>query len=65
MWLGFLKYVVYNMFNSDKVKNNEVQGYLFFTPMSRLGAIFLHLPYDVRVFIGEKICGPWQKIVSC
>ena len=50
MCLVFLKYVVYdletyNMFNCDKVKNNEVPGYLFFTPMSRSGAIFfLHLP---------------------
>ncbi len=34
MCLGFLKYV----FNCDKVKNNEVQGYIFFTPMSHLGA---------------------------
>ena len=32
-----------NMFNSDKVKNNEVQGYLFFTPMSRSGAFFFAL----------------------
>ncbi len=31
------------MFNCDKVKNNEVQGYLFFTPMSRSGAIFFAL----------------------
>ena len=34
----------YNMFNCGKVKNNEVRGYLFFTRMSRSGAIFLHLP---------------------
>ncbi len=39
----------YNMFNCDKVKNNEAQGYLFFTPMSRSGAIFFALaPYTVR-----------------
>ncbi len=35
----------YNMFNCDKVKNNEIQGNLFFTPMSRSGAFFLHLPH--------------------
>ena len=35
----------YNMFNCDKAKNNEVQGYLFFTPMSRWGAIFFALAH--------------------
>ncbi len=38
--------VTYNMFNCGKVKNNEVQGYLFFTPMSRLGAIFFALAHQ-------------------
>ncbi len=35
--------IFYNMFNCDKVKNNEVQGYSFFTPMSCSGAIFFAL----------------------
>ncbi len=36
----------YNMFNCDKAKNNEVQGYLFFTPMSRSGTIFFALALE-------------------
>ncbi len=35
--------ILHNMFNCDKVRNNEVQGYSFFTPMSRSGAIFFAL----------------------
>ncbi len=34
-----------------KEKNNEVQVYLFFTPMSHSGAIFWHLPFkNLRCF---------------
>ncbi len=39
----------YNMFYCDKVKNNEVQGYLFFTPMSRSGAIFFALAHETKL----------------
>ncbi len=46
---------IYNMFNCDKVKNNEVPVYLFFTPMSRSGAIFFALALLRLVYLTDTL----------
>ncbi len=51
MFLGLLKYVV---------KNSEVQGYLFFTPMSRSGAFFCTCPLPELLDLS-----PVQDICLC
>ncbi len=52
MWSMILQ--TYHMFNCDKVKNNEVRGYLFFTPMSRSGAIFFALAQEYIAMLYTK-----------
>ncbi len=38
----------FQKFNSDKVKNNEVQGYLFFTPNVTPGGHFFALAQNTK-----------------